>query len=177
MEISGIVNGTLSVLKNAGVNCKVADNELRPINDVLRDSWYVDELIDRGYTDCIHIELDTDSCSGFMAVLNTGELMTGSNAMIPSGLECVIYGICDKYEEEPEEWMFEMMQDFTEENDDDSISIFTLDELKNFAGQIENNVSGMQNEGISRKGTLVLTESEIKNLVKNTVKKILDSRK
>lgn len=71
------------LLKPYGIECEVDGRIDRPEN-ILRASWYVDKLQELGYERCLHIDL-TGRCDfslGFIAVLDGGKIMSGSNVMI-----------------------------------------------------------------------------------------------
>ena len=53
-------------LKGKGIEITHYDSTLRPIEKVLRGSWYVKKAKEMGHTDCIHIGL---ICGGFFAIL------------------------------------------------------------------------------------------------------------
>jgi hypothetical protein len=78
-------------LNKKGAKCS-SDFKYKPIRKVLRDSWYVDKLMDCGQTDCIHIDLE---CGSFLVVTNDCKLMSGQNIMIMDA----IYSIFAEYVE------------------------------------------------------------------------------
>ena len=65
------------------------DRTFGPIQSVLRSSWYVDKAVSLGHTHCCHVDI---SSGGFIAVLEDGTMMTGSNVMCPNAIE----NICDE---------------------------------------------------------------------------------
>lgn len=75
------------LLKSYGVHVDHYNtDEFKPIEKVLRHSWYVDKVKQMGHTDCIYIGID----GGFFAVLENGQIMTGKNIMILDGISCVV---------------------------------------------------------------------------------------
>lgn len=74
-------------LKGKGIEITHYDSTLRPIEKVLRGSWYVKKAKEMGHTDCIHIGL---ICGGFFAILENGQIMTGKNIMICDGISSVV---------------------------------------------------------------------------------------
>lgn len=71
------------MLKPYGIRTNVAERIDRPEN-ILRASWYVDKLVELGYERCLHINLESEDgfSLGFIAVLDGGKIMSGSNFMI-----------------------------------------------------------------------------------------------
>lgn len=65
----------------------LSDYKEKPIKTTLRASWYVDKLLQRGHTDCVHINLD--NLCGFLVVTEDGHIMSGSNIMIADAFSCL----------------------------------------------------------------------------------------
>ena len=64
-------------LEKMGVKVE-SDFSPKPIDMILRHSWYVKKAKECGYTHCIHINLD--GC--FIAVLDNCDIMSGGNFMV-----------------------------------------------------------------------------------------------
>ena len=58
------------------------DFVLRPIDKILRSSWYVDKTKQCGHTDCIYIKIVDEYVNAFFVVLEDGNIMTGGNIFI-----------------------------------------------------------------------------------------------
>ena len=61
------------------------DFVLRPIDKILRSSWYVDKTKQCGHTDCIYVKVSDDTgeyVNAFFVVLEDGNIMTGGNIFI-----------------------------------------------------------------------------------------------
>lgn len=71
------------LLESYGIKTNVAERIDRPEN-ILRASWYVDKLVELGYEKCLHVGLESEDgfSLGFIAVLDDGKIMSGSNFMI-----------------------------------------------------------------------------------------------
>ena len=81
-----------SLLKSYGVYVEPYDADLKPIEKVLRHSWYVDKVKQMGHTDCTCLEIE----GGFFAVLENGQIMTGKNIMILDGISAVVEEISEE---------------------------------------------------------------------------------
>ena len=71
----------------------LSDYKEKPIKTTLRGSWYVRKLLERGHTDCVHIDLD--NLCGFIVVTEDGHIMSGSNIMVADAFGCIAqdYGL------------------------------------------------------------------------------------
>ena len=70
------------LLNDKGIKTE-SDFVLRPIDETLRPSWYVDKLKQCGRTDCIHVGISNETIlSSFFAVTEDGHIMTGGNVML-----------------------------------------------------------------------------------------------
>ena len=72
-----------------------SDFVLRPIDEILRDSWYVGKTKQCGHTDCMHVNISYDyfNVYGFFAILEDGKIMTGGNCMISDAFTAIDWSI------------------------------------------------------------------------------------
>lgn len=70
-------------LETKGISTTIS-LQIKPIEKVLRSSWYVNKVKQCGHTECIYLALENEDYSGsaFFAVLEDGSIMTGGNIFI-----------------------------------------------------------------------------------------------
>lgn len=106
------------------------NGKFAPITETLRDSWYVGKAIELGHTDCCYIRCE----GGFIVVLEDGEIMTGSNVMVPTIFHC----IADDNRISDDE-LYQMIFPLAEthiELENDSIIIMEFDKFLQFVDEI-----------------------------------------
>ena len=91
---SAIYNELITLLKDNKVLANACENEFKPIDNILRSSWYVNEAIKLGYKNAIHINLNY----GFLAIVDNDKIITGSNFMIADGLDGILTDIDDRFD-------------------------------------------------------------------------------
>lgn len=81
------------LMRQYGIEVEPYDATLRPIERVLRGSWYVDKVKQMGHTDCIHLGFKDCIGNFFIVVLEDGHLMTGANCMILDAVSCLTMSV------------------------------------------------------------------------------------
>ena len=121
------------LLNNKGIKTE-SDFVLRPIDKILRDSWYVGKTKQCGHTDCIHVNISYDyfNVYGFFAVLEDGKIMTGGNCIILDAFSSIDWTIegGEFIASKPE--LYDVY-----ENDDDVCIITTLKGVTRFMERIQ----------------------------------------
>ncbi len=92
MMVAKTANILANLLKKHGIGVTPYDTTLKPIEKVLRGSWYVDKAKQAGHTDCVYIGIE---CGGFFAVLEDCSIMVGKNIMIADAVTAIIEDYTD----------------------------------------------------------------------------------
>ena len=127
-------------LTNLGCECKT-NYEYKPIQETLRNSWYVKKVLEIGHTDCIFIDVDHDDFGmGFFAVLEDGTIMTGENIMIKSPFIMLppSLGNFECYYFEEYFKVYGRDEDF-----EDVLIIATLGETKRFFDMVQSDIKNL----------------------------------
>ena len=105
----------------------------------MKDSWYVDKLIEMNLEPVSLIEFD----GGFIITLNDGRYATGANFMVQDALSSIGYDILNQYNKNGEPYDYfsntgmEIYEGYEETNDDDDgLIIFTLPQFNQYIKNI-----------------------------------------
>lgn len=91
MMVAKTANILANLLKKHGIGVTPYDTTLKPIEKVLRGSWYVDKAKQAGHTDCVYIGTEC----GFFVVLENCEIMVGQNIMITDAITSLVLSCTD----------------------------------------------------------------------------------
>lgn len=81
----------VTMLKRYGIKVTPYCTDLKPIETVLRASWYVDKIKQAGHTDCIYIGTEC----GFFVILENCEIMVGQNIMVTDAVTSLVLSCTD----------------------------------------------------------------------------------
>lgn len=118
-----------NLMRQYGIEVEPYNATLRPIEQVLRSSWYVDKVKQMGHTDCIHMGFNDSIGNFFIAVLEDGQLMTGANCMIMDAVSSLTMSVPNR-DVDVNDVFYHHFRWKGYGRDDDGVCVFELSQLR-----------------------------------------------